>query len=171
MAFWLLRLFAGLCGFWRLWLFASSAFPVPVRAFWLLHPFIGFLDLASRISRRGTGNAEDAKSQSQKATKRRINQQEAEKPRSREAKKPRSQEAKKLRSRKAKKPKSQEAQKPKATKIKKKDKSPKSSGIRVCVCVCVMDPNTIWVLSPLASTGHVLLQYLARSPRWTWSAP
>ena len=31
-AFWLLRLFAGLCGFWRLWLFAS----------WLLHPFIGF---------------------------------------------------------------------------------------------------------------------------------
>ena len=31
-AFWLLRLCAGLCGFWRLWLFAS----------WLLHPFIGF---------------------------------------------------------------------------------------------------------------------------------
>ena len=32
---WRLQLFAGLCGFWRLWLFASSAFPVPLR-------FIGF---------------------------------------------------------------------------------------------------------------------------------
>ena len=32
----------GFCCFWRLWLFASSAFPVPLRAFWLLHPFIGF---------------------------------------------------------------------------------------------------------------------------------
>ena len=31
-----------LCGFWRLWLFASSAFTVPLCAFWLLHPFIGF---------------------------------------------------------------------------------------------------------------------------------
>ena len=41
-AFWLLRLFAGLCSAWRLWLFASSAFTVPLWAFWLLHPFIGF---------------------------------------------------------------------------------------------------------------------------------
>ena len=32
----------GLCGFWRLWLVVSSAFTVPFRAFWLLHPFIGF---------------------------------------------------------------------------------------------------------------------------------
>ena len=31
-----------LCGFWWLWLFASSAFTVPLWAFWLLHPFIGF---------------------------------------------------------------------------------------------------------------------------------
>ena len=37
-AFWLSRL----CGFWRLWLFASSAFTVPLWAFWPLHPFIGF---------------------------------------------------------------------------------------------------------------------------------
>ena len=36
--------FAGLCGFWRLWLFASSAFTVPLWA-----PFHWFLDLASRI--------------------------------------------------------------------------------------------------------------------------
>ena len=62
--------------------------------------------------RRGTGNAEDAKSQ--KATKSRINQQNAEKPRSPEAQKPRSQEAEKPRSQEAKKPKSQEAKKPKA---------------------------------------------------------
>ena len=32
------RLLVGLCSFWWLWLFASSAFP----AFWLLHPLIGF---------------------------------------------------------------------------------------------------------------------------------
>ena len=32
--------YAAFGGFWRLWLFASSAFPVPLRAFWLLHPFI-----------------------------------------------------------------------------------------------------------------------------------
>ena len=38
-AFWLLRLFAGLCGFWRL--LAASAFRI-LRAFWLLRPFIGF---------------------------------------------------------------------------------------------------------------------------------
>ena len=30
------------CGFCWLWLFASFAFPVPLRAVWLLHPFIGF---------------------------------------------------------------------------------------------------------------------------------
>ena len=44
--------------------------------------------------RRGTGNAKDAKSQSQNATKSRINQQKnekAQKPRSQEADKPRSQ--------------------------------------------------------------------------------
>ena len=33
---------AGLCGFWRLWLCASSALPVPLRAVWLLHLFIDF---------------------------------------------------------------------------------------------------------------------------------
>ena len=64
-------------------------------------------------------NWEDAKSQSQKATKSRINQQKAEKqkakkPRSRKAKKPRSQKAKKPRSQEAKKPRSQEAKKPKS---------------------------------------------------------
>ena len=36
--FWLLRLFAGLCGFWRLWLFASFG----LFGYW-------FWDLASRI--------------------------------------------------------------------------------------------------------------------------
>ena len=36
-AFWLLRLFAGLCGFWGLWLLASSAFTVPLWAVWLFH--------------------------------------------------------------------------------------------------------------------------------------
>ena len=41
-----LLLFAGLCGFWRL--LAALAFCI-LRAFWLLRPFIGFLDLASRI--------------------------------------------------------------------------------------------------------------------------
>ena len=30
------------CGFWWLWLFTSSAFPVLLRAFWFLHPFIVF---------------------------------------------------------------------------------------------------------------------------------
>ena len=52
--------------------------------------------------RKGTGNAVDAKSQSQKATKSRINQQKAEKPKSQEAKKPKSQEAKKQKSQEAK---------------------------------------------------------------------
>ena len=59
----------------------------------------------SQNARRGTGNAEDAKSQSQKAAKSHINQQEAEKPRSREVHKPRSQEAENPRSQEAKKPK------------------------------------------------------------------
>ena len=47
-AFWLLRLFTGLCGLWRLWLFASFAFPVPLRAFLGFAPFHWILDLASR---------------------------------------------------------------------------------------------------------------------------
>ena len=72
--------------------------------------------------RRGTGNAEDAKSQSQKATKTCTNQQKAEKPRSREAKKPRNRKAKKPRSQKAKKPRSQEAKSEKKTIKKKKTK-------------------------------------------------
>ena len=43
LGFWAFRFFVGLCGFWWLFFaFASSAFPVPLWAFWLLHPFIGF---------------------------------------------------------------------------------------------------------------------------------
>ena len=83
--------------------------------------------------RRGTGNAEDAKSQSQKATKSRINQQKAEKPRRREPKKPRSRKAKKPRSqeaKEAKKPKGQEAKRPRSQEARKprsqKAKKPKS---------------------------------------------
>ena len=40
--------FAAFRWFMRLWLFASSAFPVPLRAFWLVHPLLVF-GLASRI--------------------------------------------------------------------------------------------------------------------------
>ena len=42
LAFAFMRLSAAFGGFWRLWLFASSAFTVPLWPFWLLHPFIGF---------------------------------------------------------------------------------------------------------------------------------
>ena len=67
----------------------------------------------SKKLRRGWGGwqfpQEDARSQSQKATKSRVNQQEAKKPRIQEAEKPRSQEAKKPKSQEAEKPRSQEA--------------------------------------------------------------
>ena len=44
--------FAGLCSFWWLWLFASSAFPVPLRfiGFWLWLPASSALSVPSYLN-------------------------------------------------------------------------------------------------------------------------